>query len=106
RVHQRPPRHRGRCVCQERGGSSCKDQLLPSGSAKNTNLPHGCTLTSLAATPRSTSCLRAAATSSTTIWTPFCDPGGISVIPVPITTEQADPGGVSCTNRRPSLTWW
>ena len=36
---------------------------------------------------------------------PFCEPGGISVTPVPITTEHADPGGVSCTNRSASVTW-
>ncbi len=27
------------------------------------------------------------------------------VMPVPRTIEQAEPGGVSCTNRRSSLTW-
>jgi Transposase IS66 family len=36
----------------------------------------------------------------------LCDPGGISVMPVPITMEHAEPGGVSCTNRRASLTRW
>src|SRR5215467_6029859 len=87
------------------GCSCCNAQVLPSGSLKVTNEPHGCTSISLACTPLSISCLRAAATSATTIWTPFCEPGGISVTPVPITTEQADPGGVSCTNRNVSLTW-
>jgi hypothetical protein len=35
----------------------------------------------------------------------LCEPGGIVVIPVPSTMEQADPGGVSCTNRNASFTW-
>jgi class 3 adenylate cyclase len=36
---------------------------------------------------------------------PVCEPGAMMVMPVPITIEQADPGGVSCTNRRSSVTW-
>jgi hypothetical protein len=36
---------------------------------------------------------------------PFWEPGAISVMPVPMTMEQADPGGVSCTNRSASFTW-
>ena len=30
----------------------------------------------------------------------------MSVIPSPSTTEQAEPGGVSCTNRSSGLTTW
>ena len=33
-------------------------------------------------------------------------PGSVSMIPVPIAIEHADPGGVSCTKRISSLTWW
>ena len=33
-------------------------------------------------------------------------PGSISTIPSPITTEQAEPGGVSWTNRISSETRW
>jgi hypothetical protein len=51
------------------------------------------------------SCCRAASTSATTHCTPCCEPGGICVMPVPSTMEQADPGGVSWTNRSVSLTW-
>ena len=28
------------------------------------------------------------------------------MIPVPMAIEHADPGGVSCTKRISSLTWW
>ena len=47
----------------------------------------------------SRSSCRAASASSTTIWTPCWEPGGIVVMPVPRTMEQADPGGVSWTKR-------
>jgi hypothetical protein len=59
---------------------------------------------SLAATPRPKRYSRAAATSATTTCTPRCEPGTMSVIPTPMTIEQADPGGVSCTKRKASLT--
>jgi len=42
--------------------------------------------------------------SATTSCTPGTEPGGASVIPLPRTIEQADPGGVSCTKRISSLT--
>jgi len=41
--------------------------------------------------------------SATTSWQ-FAVPGAVSVRPVPMAIEQAEPGGVSCTNRRPSFT--
>src|SRR5438874_2462817 len=41
------------------------------------------------------SCCRAASTSATTTCTPFCEPGGIWVTPVPSTIEHADPGAFS-----------
>ena len=34
----------------------------------------------------------------------ICEPGAIWVMPVPMTIEQAEPGGVSCTKRSSSLT--
>ena len=34
------------------------------------------------------------------------EPGTVSMIPVPMAIEQADPGGVSCTKRISSLTLW
>lgn len=33
------------------------------------------------------------------------DPGGASVSPTPICTEQAEPGGVSCTTRKLFVGW-
>jgi hypothetical protein len=66
-------------------------------------LPHGCAATSLASTPAASTCARAASASGTTIWI-SCVPGVFSVMPSPITMEQAEPGGVSCTKRRPSCT--
>ena len=95
----------GRTCCGAHSGSCCSDQVLPSGSLKVTNEPHGWTSISLAATPWLTSCSRAAATSATTTWTPRCEPGGMSVMPVPMTIEHAEPGGVSCTKRSVSVTW-
>src|ERR1700730_10268791 len=44
--------------------------------------------------------------SGTTNCMPWTEPGCISVIPVPIAIEQAEPGGVNCTNRISSLTVW
>src|SRR5947209_19089242 len=87
-------------------GSCCNDHLLPSGSLKKTNDPQGITSISLTATPRLTSSSRTAFTSVTTICRPLSEPGAMSVIPTPITIEQAEPGGVSWTNRRSSLTLW
>ncbi len=49
---------------------------------------------------------RAACTSGTTIISPSIDPGVICVRPVPMAIEQAEPGGVNCTKRSSSLTWW
>ena len=86
-------------------GNCCSAQVLPSGSLKVTNEPHGCTPMSLACTPLAMSCCRAASTAATTHCTPFCEPGGIWVIPVPSTMEQAGPGGVSCANRSASVPW-
>jgi hypothetical protein len=37
--------------------------------------------------------------SSTTSWRPFNEPGSIGGSPVPMTIEQAEPGGVSWTTR-------
>ncbi len=44
----------------------------------------------------------------TTTWTDFSDPGGTSgdMIPSPNAIEQAEPGGVACTNRTSSETRW
>ena len=45
--------------------------------------------------------------SFTTRWSPFTEPGAISLIgpiPVPKTIAQAAPGGVNCTTHMPSLT--
>jgi len=33
------------------------------------------------------------------------DPGAASVSPTPNWTEQAEPGGVSCTTRKPEAGW-
>ena len=44
--------------------------------------------------------------SGTTSCRPLTEPGGVSTIPVPIAIEHAEPGGVSCTKRSSSLTWW
>jgi hypothetical protein len=44
--------------------------------------------------------------SVTTIWRPVTDPGSASVTPTPRAIEQAEPGGVSWTNRRSSLILW
>jgi hypothetical protein len=42
--------------------------------------------------------------SGTTNCRPLSEPGGMSgTAPLPITTEQPDPGGVNCTNRTFSL---
>jgi hypothetical protein len=71
---------------------------LSSGSPGIGLSPSFCT--SLTATPRSTSSARARWMSGTTSCRPFSEPGGMSgTAPVPITIEQADPGGVSCTTR-------
>src|ERR671924_1172917 len=78
------------------------DQLLPSGSWKNTKDPHGKSWTSPTSRPRPRSSSRAAWTSSTTSWS-WAEPGGLSPSPVPRAIEQADPGGVSWTNRRTSV---
>jgi hypothetical protein len=44
--------------------------------------------------------------SAVTIWRPLTEPGSASVSPVPKAIEQADPGGVSCTNRSSGdITW-
>src|SRR5438477_29186 len=50
-------------------------------------------------TPRPASPARTASRSSTTSWTPLTEPGSPSGRPSPITTEQAEPGGVICTTR-------
>ena len=44
--------------------------------------------------------------SATTICMPFTEPGSAGVTPSPMQIEQAEPGGVSCTKRRFSLTRW
>ena len=80
--------------------------MLPSGSEKNTNEPQGMTSTSLTWTPRPASSARAASASATTIWRLSSEPGAILVMPLPIAIEQAEPGGVSWTNRMSSLTTW
>ena len=56
--------------------------------------------------PRSSSSLRAASMSGTTSCRPCSVPGSIGEMPVPNAIEQPDPGGVHCTKRRSSLTWW
>jgi hypothetical protein len=43
-----------------RGGICCTDQVLPSGSLKKVNQPHGCLSTGLALTPRPMSSCREA----------------------------------------------
>ena len=43
---------------------------------------------------------------STTTWIICENPSGIISSPVPKQNEQADPGGVTCTNRSPSCTFW
>jgi len=58
--------------------------------------------TSLTPAPRPPSSARAASMSSTTNCRPCAEPGAAEVIPVPKMTEQADPGGVSCTTRKSS----
>ncbi len=44
----------------------------------------------------------------TTTWIDFSDPGGTSgdMMPSPNAIEQAEPGGVACTNRTSSETRW
>src|SRR5881396_2464359 len=86
-------------------GFSCTAQLLPSGSLKKKNEFHGSPRpsahtpswlmcwTGLASRPRPTSSARAASMSDTTSCRPFTEPGGESTSPVPIVTEQAEPGG-------------
>ena len=61
--------------------------------------------TSLTGAPRCRSSSRAAWASCTTICNPLTEPGAISVSPVPMAIEHAEPGGVSCTKRRSGLTW-
>src|SRR2546423_12436102 len=75
-----------------RTGNCCNDQRFPSGSLKKTNEPQGMTSISLTSTTRITISSRTSFTSATTICRPFCDPGGMSVTPTPITIEQAEPG--------------
>ena len=86
--------------------ASWSAQPLPSGSLKNTNLPHGYSSISDTWTPRPASSARAAATSDTTICRPCAGPGSWVEMPTPKAMEQADPGGVICTNRSASFTWW
>lgn len=85
---------------------ACSAQPLPSGSLKKTKLPHGNTWMSLTSTPRSANSLRLASASSITICRPSRDPGAIWWAPEVSAIEQAEPGGVSCTKRSSSLTWW
>ena len=59
--------------------------------------------TSPTGTPRPARASRTASTSWTTSWTPLTEPGSPSGRPSPSTTEQAEPGGVSCTTRIPEL---
>jgi phosphoglycolate phosphatase len=101
----RPPRRTddGR-VAQPRVTICCSVHVLPSGSANVTNRPHGWSSTGLASIPPASRCSRAASASATTICTLCCVPTGISVSPLPNAIEQADPGGVICTNRTSSLT--
>ena len=88
--------------------SSWTAQVLPSGSSKNANrdpgVPSGpsCWIW-LMPTPRPASCSRTASRSSTTSCTPLTEPGAPRGRPSPITTEQADPGGVICTTRIDSV---
>jgi len=79
---------------------------LPSGSSKKTNEPHGNSVTSLTCTPRPASSARAACASATVSCIPRAEPGSESTIPCPSAIEHAEPGGVSCTKRIPSLTVW
>ena len=44
--------------------------------------------------------------SATTSWSPLTEPGAASPMPEPMAMEQAEPGGVSWTNRMVSLTTW
>ncbi len=105
--HNRARSARRRPVSRCYGRGICwTAQPLPSGSLKKTNDPQGKCWTSLTSTPRSTSSARAVSMSDTTIWRPCTEPGGMSVMPVPIAIEAGEPGGVSCTKRSSSLTWW
>ena len=81
-------------------------QVLPSGSLKKVKRPHGNSCTSLASTPRDTRSARASSALVTTTCRPLTEPGVISVTPSPIVIEHAEPGGVSWTKRRFSLTRW
>lgn len=98
----------------ERSFISCTVHPLPSGSWKKRNefmgppgpstrdAPSKC-WTGLTVTPRPTNWERAAPMSATTNCSPSNEPGVIVAIPVPITIEHPDPGGVSWLNRIPSL---
>ncbi len=55
---------------------------------------------SLGSAPFATSSARAASMSSTTMCTPWLDPGAASVTPLPMMIDAADPGGVKCTTRK------
>jgi hypothetical protein len=44
--------------------------------------------------------------SSTTSWSPWTEPGSVSMTPLPSAIEHADPGGVSWMKRMSSLTVW
>ena len=81
---------------------------LPSGSAKNRNLPPSrgsSTCTSPTSSPRPTSSARAASMSVTTSWRLARGPGGVagSTMTGPTVTEQDEPGGVICTTRIDSV---
>ena len=100
---------------QARDEICCTAQPLPSGSVKKTNptlssgsgtgrgfSPTFCT--SLTGTPRATSSACAWLMSGTTSCSPLSEPGGMSgTAPLPMTIEQPEPGGVSCTIRMSAL---
>ncbi|SLB80975.1 Uncharacterised protein [Mycobacteroides abscessus subsp. abscessus] len=54
--------------------------------------------------PRLLNSRSASSMSLTTTCMPTTEPGSASVIPLPMQIEQAEPGGVSWTKRRSSLT--
>ncbi len=95
-------------------GLSWTAQPFPSGSLKNMNefqsspfpstkpLPSWCWI-GLTGTPRALSSTCAASMSATDSWRPLSEPGSISARPVPIVTEQPEPGGVIWTTRKCSL---
>lgn len=59
---------------------------------------------SLTSARRRTSSSRAAQLSATNVYSPSNELGRMLVSPVPITFEQAEPGGVYWTNRGSSVT--